>query len=150
MGVEQGEAHGSDDREPHANFGPEPAHVTERDSAVQRKSNEVADEQQLPCQKTSGPETSHVGARRENQRDEHQGGDTVIANGDPEGQGRDDREGQDQERDHLTLGRGILHTRAGDQPDDGAEEHGDGKEIMIRYRDLGRRCHGRCGPAPDL
>jgi hypothetical protein len=117
---------------------------------VQGKADEVADEQQLPSQKTPRAETPQVGAQRQNQGNDDQGGDAVIADSDPKGQGRDYRNGYEQERDHLTLGRGIVHTHAGDQPDDGTEQHGDGQEIVIGHCHLGCRCHRGGGPALDL
>ena len=72
----------------------------------------------------------------------------MTADTDPESQGRDDRDGKDQERDRLPLGRWIEHTHAGDQPNDGTEQHGDGEEIVIGHRHLGGRCRG--GGVPGL
>src|ERR1700722_14839571 len=113
MGEEEGETHADDTPETHADFGREPAHLADHDCAMQGKANEVTDEQQLPSQKAPRAETPQVGTERENQRNDDQGDNSVIADSDPESQGRNEWDGEDQERDHLTLGRGILHARAG-------------------------------------
>src|ERR1700683_4927777 len=102
MGVEEGEAHDGGNSQTHADFTREPAEVTDRDYGMQGKANEVVDEQQQPSQKAPRAETPQVGTQGENQRKDDQGGDAVIADSDPEGQGRDDWDGEDQERDQLT------------------------------------------------
>src|SRR5580704_10875204 len=104
MGVEESESHGGGDPETDADFGGQPTQVTEHDGAVQGETNEVADEEQLPSQRTPRAETATVGAQRQNQRNDDQSGNAMAAEGDPESQGRDDGDGDQKERDHLTLG----------------------------------------------
>ena len=73
-----------------------------------------------------------------------------TADADPESQGRDDRDGKNQERDQLPLGRWIEHTQTGDQPDDGTEQHGDSEEIVIGHRHAGGSCRGGGVPSGRL
>ena len=72
----------------------------------------------------------------------------MTADADPQSQGRNERDGEDEECDYLSLGRWIQHTQTRDQPNDGTEQHGDGEEIVIGHRHLGGRCRG--GGVPCL
>src|SRR5271156_6185211 len=107
MGMEEGKPDGCGHHESHGDLGRQPAQVLDRDDAMEGKSYEVANEEQLPSEKAPRAETPQVGAHRENQRDDCQGEDTMTADADPQSQGRNERDGEDEECDYLSLGRWI-------------------------------------------
>ena len=94
MRVEQRKPHSSGNGQSHTDLSSQPTEVSSGDCAVQGESKEVADEEQLSTHESPWSEAPQVGTEGQYEGNNDEGDDSVIADGDAEGQGRDDRDGK--------------------------------------------------------